>query len=105
MDLGLKGKVVVVTGGSVGIGLAVAEGFAAEGANLVLSARGEDRVVAEAKRIADKYRVKALGVPSDVATARGCDAVVDAAAELGGADILINNAGTGSNETIAEASD
>jgi NAD(P)-dependent dehydrogenase (short-subunit alcohol dehydrogenase family) len=105
MDLNLKNKLVVITGGSVGIGLAVAEGFAAEGANLVLSARGEDRVVAEARRIGDKFGVRTMGVPSDVATARGCDAVVDAAAAMGGADILINNAGTGSNETIAEAAD
>jgi len=105
MDLGLKGKLAVITGGSVGIGLAVAEAFAAEGANVVLSARQEDRVTAEAKRIADKYGVKARGVPSDVATVAGCDAVVAAAKALGGADILINNAGTGSNEKIADASD
>ena len=44
MDLGLKGKVAVITGGSVGIGLAVAEGLAAEGAHLVLAARKADRV-------------------------------------------------------------
>jgi NAD(P)-dependent dehydrogenase (short-subunit alcohol dehydrogenase family) len=105
MDLGLKGRLVVITGGSTGIGLAVAEGFAAEGANLVLSARGEDRVVEAAKRVADRFGVKALGVPSDVATARGCDAVIEAAAAMGGADVLVNNAGTGSNETIATAPD
>ena len=48
MDLGLKGKVAVITGGSVGIGLAVAEGLAAEGVNLVLTARGEERLKKEA---------------------------------------------------------
>ena len=40
MDLGLKGKLAVVTGGSVGIGLAVARGFAAEGCNILITARG-----------------------------------------------------------------
>lgn len=105
MDLGLKGRLAVVTGGSVGIGLAVAEGLAAEGANVVIAARGRERAEAEAKRIAAAHGVRAVGVAADVATVAGTDAVVAAAAELGGADILINNAGTGSNETIMEAPD
>lgn len=105
MDLGLKSKLAVITGGSVGIGLAVAEGFAVEGANVLITARGKERVDAEAARIASKYGIKASGVSADVATAEGCNAVIGAAAQLGGADILVNNAGTGSNETIAEADD
>jgi NAD(P)-dependent dehydrogenase (short-subunit alcohol dehydrogenase family) len=52
MDLGLKEKTAVITGGSVGIGLAIAEGLAAEGANLILSARGRERLDAEAVRLA-----------------------------------------------------
>jgi NAD(P)-dependent dehydrogenase (short-subunit alcohol dehydrogenase family) len=96
----------VITGGSVGIGLAVAEGLAAEGAHLVLAARNADRVVGEAARVANERGVRAIGVACDIATAEGCDALVAAAeAEFGGADILINNAGTGSNETIQEAPD
>jgi len=105
MDLGLKGKLAVITGGSVGIGLAVAEGLAAEGANVLLTARGRERVEAEAARVAQAFGVKAQGVAADVATAAGCDAVIAAAAAMGGADILINNAGTGSNEKIADATD
>ena len=105
MDLGLRGKLAVITGGSVGIGLAVARGFAAEGANVLLAARGAERAAAEASRIAAEFGVKAEGVAVDVATAAGCDAVTAAAAGMGGAHILINNAGTGSNETIAEAPD
>jgi NAD(P)-dependent dehydrogenase (short-subunit alcohol dehydrogenase family) len=105
MELGLKDKVAVITGGSVGIGLAIAEGLAAEGAHLVLAARGGERVSAETTRVANAYGVRALPVSCDVATADGCREIVDAAESLGGADVLINNAGTGSNETIAEAED
>ncbi len=105
MDLQLKGKTAVITGASVGIGLAIAEGLAAEGTNLVLVARGKERVEAEAQRIAEKFGVKAIGVAADVSTVEGTDAVITAAASAGGADILINNAGTGSNETIMDAPD
>src|SRR5690348_7902985 len=105
MDLGLNDKLVVITGGSVGIGLAVAEAFATEGARVLITARNEARVVAEAARIKAAFGIEATGVAADVATAKGCDAVIAAAAELGGADILVNNAGTGSNEKIADAAD
>ncbi len=106
MDLELKGKVAVVTGGSVGIGLAIAEGLAAEGVDLVLAARGAERIQDEARRIAGRYGVRAEGVACDVSTREGTDALIDAAkAAFGGADILINNAGSGSNETVMEAAD
>src|SRR4051812_24882258 len=100
MDLGLKGKNAVITGGSVGIGLAIAEGLAAEGANVILAARGKERVEAEAARISSEYGVSATGIAADVATAEGTNSLIRAAADAGGADILINNAGTGSNETV-----
>src|SRR5688500_931167 len=104
MDLGLRDKVAVITGGSVGIGLAVAEGLAAEGAHMVLAARQAERLYLEAKRISEQYGVEAVPVACDVATAEGTEALVAAAEqEFSGADILINNAGTGSNETIMEA--
>jgi len=106
MDLGLKNKVAVITGGTVGIGLAVAEGLAAEGAHVVLVGRQADRAHTEAQRIAAAHGVEAIAIPADVATAEGCDAVIAGVTEkFGGADILINNAGTGSNETIQEADD
>jgi 3-oxoacyl-[acyl-carrier protein] reductase len=106
MDLGLRDKVAVITGGTVGIGLAVAEGLAAEGANLVLVGRNKERADDEAARVADKFGVIATAIAADVATAQGCAAVITGTIKaFGGADILINNAGTGSNETIAEADD
>jgi len=106
VDLGLGGKVAVVTGGSSGIGLAVAEGLAAEGAHLVLAARSPDRLEQEAGRLRDAHGVQVVPVPCDVGTAEGTDALVRAAEDaFGGCDILFNNAGTGSNETILQAPD
>ena len=106
MELHLKDKVAVITGGSIGIGLAIAEGLAKEGTNLLLVARQPQRLNAEAERIRQRYGVRALGVAADVAVAKDIEEVVRVVErEFGGADILINNAGTGSNETIMEAPD
>jgi len=106
MDLGLKDKVAVITGGSVGIGLAVAEAFAQEGVHLALCARNEERVVARARELADKYGVKAIGVAADVSRPDNINRFVAAIdREFGGVDILVNNAGTGSEEKIMEAPD
>ena len=106
MDLGLKDKIAIITGGSVGIGLAVAQGLAAEGVHLALCARDEARVTQRAQEIADQYGVKALGVRADVTNPADLDHFVEAAkTEFGTADILINNAGTGSEEKIMDAPD
>ncbi|MEO1291099.1 MAG: SDR family oxidoreductase [Chloroflexota bacterium] len=106
MDLGLKDKVAVITGGSVGIGLAVARGLAEEGVHVVLCARNAERVQARAQEIADEFGVRALGIPIDVTDADAITkALVTIQETFGGADILINNAGTGSDETILEADD
>jgi NAD(P)-dependent dehydrogenase (short-subunit alcohol dehydrogenase family) len=106
MDLQLRGKVAVITGGSVGIGLAIARGLAAEGADLALCARDADRLEAVAAGLRDEFGVRVSATAADVATPDGTAALVDAVgAEFGGADILVNNAGTGSEETILEAPD
>ncbi|MCB1495639.1 MAG: SDR family oxidoreductase [Bauldia sp.] len=105
MDLGLSGKVAVITGGSVGIGLAIAKGLATEGARVVIAARNEERLAAARAEIAAAGG-EVVTLIADVATAEGCDKVIATTTEaFGGADILINNAGTGSNETIMEAPD
>lgn len=106
MDMGLKDKVAVVTGGSVGIGLAIAEGLAREGAHIVMVARDEARLNDAASRLASDFGVRCLPVAADVATPEGIAHIVsETEATFGGADILVNNAGTGSNETIMEAND
>ena len=106
MDLELRGKVAVISGGSVGIGLAVAEALAAEGVHLALCARDEARVVEQASRIAADHQVNAIGIQANVSKADDITQLVKVIEEnFGAVDILINNAGTGSNETIMDSSD
>ena len=106
MDLGIANKVAVITGASVGIGLAVAKGLAAEGVNVVMAARDAARLELARAEVAETHKVRAVAVACDVATADGAaHLVAETARAFGGADMLINNAGTGSNETIMEAND
>ncbi|MCB1330663.1 MAG: SDR family oxidoreductase [Maritimibacter sp.] len=105
MDLGLAGKLAVVTGGSKGIGLGIARAFAREGADVLVTARNAEAIAAVASALGTEFGVRAQAVASDVATANGCRAVIDAARDMGGADIFVSNVGTGSNETVAEAPD
>ena len=106
MDMGLKDKVAVITGGSIGIGEAVARALAREGVHLVLCARGKERVEEAARDIAEEFKVTAYGLPADVSRSEDNDGLVEQIGRLfDGVDILINNAGTGSNETILDAPD
>jgi 3-oxoacyl-[acyl-carrier protein] reductase len=93
MDLGLGGRAVLVTGASRGIGRAIAEALAAEGARVCLSARGE----ADLEEVAAALRAKGHAiatVAADVATPEGAARAVDAAAAaFGGLDALVNNVG------------
>lgn len=93
MDLGLRGRVAVVTGASRGIGRAIALGLAAEGAGVVLCARGEERLHQTQAEVTGRG-AEALAVPADVTLAGDIDRVVAAAVErFGRLDILVNNAG------------
>lgn len=94
MDLGLKDKVALIAAGSRGLGRAVAEELAAEGASLVLCAR-ELRTLAEtAAAIAESSGAHVLAVPADVTAVDDITRVVEAGNErFGRIDILVTNAG------------
>lgn len=92
MDLGISGRLAVVSGASQGIGHAIALSLAAEGVDLILAARSEDRLASTAEEIAALGR-RATIVPTNLTTLSGCEAVAEAAQAAGGADILVNNAG------------
>jgi 3-oxoacyl-[acyl-carrier protein] reductase len=92
MDLQLKGKTAVVTGGTRGIGRAIAETFADEGANVAVCARNADQV-AETVKALEAKGVKAWGEVVDIADGPALRAFVAKAAEtLGGIDVLVSNA-------------
>lgn len=106
MDLNLKGKVALITGGSKGIGLAIAEGFAQEGVHPVICARNEEYIVNAAEQIEKKYRIKTLGIKADVTKIEDIKLLISEVERVfNGVDILINNAGTGSAEKIIDAPD
>jgi NAD(P)-dependent dehydrogenase (short-subunit alcohol dehydrogenase family) len=106
MDLELKGKRAVISGGSVGIGLAVAHALAAEGVEVAILARDKARVEGEANAIGKQHHVRCLGISADVSVKGDIDAAVGRIAGFfDGVDILINNAGTGTSETIMDAPD
>ncbi len=94
MDLGLRGRVAIVGGASRGIGRATAAMLAAEGARVVLAARGGDALHAAAAEIASDAGVETIAVVSDLARAEDVRRLIAAAAErFGGIDVLVNNAG------------
>lgn len=90
MDLSLKGRTALITGGSRGIGYGVAESLAAEGCNLHLASRSGESLEAARKRLADKYGVNVTVHALDLSTQANVLTLVKACGPL---DILINNAG------------
>ena len=93
MDLGLAGKVVLVTGGSKGIGYACAEAFAAEGARVAVVSRSEANLNAAAARLGARG-LKALCISADLSRRdAGEKALAAVERELGAVEVLINSAG------------
>src|SRR6266542_1855945 len=111
MDLGLKGKHAIVTGGSLGIGKAIARELAREGADVAVVARTKDMLEAAAKEIATETGRRIIPVAADVTSRAQVDAMVaQAADQLGGLHILVNSGSppggsataTGPIETIVD---
>jgi len=91
MDLGIKGRLALVTGSTKGIGRAVAEALAAEGARVVVN--GRDEAAVKDAVAALSRRGEAYGIAADLATAAGARKVLDSLAAIGPANILVNNVG------------
>lgn len=93
MDLLLAGKRAIVTGASRGIGYAVAEALSAEGADVVLVARGEAALAEAAAKLSAAHGTRVVAVPADTRSQESVDALVARAVDaLGGIDILVNGA-------------
>jgi NAD(P)-dependent dehydrogenase (short-subunit alcohol dehydrogenase family) len=103
----LDGKVAFITGGYRGIGLMMAETYAAAGCNVVLAARNFSGCEAAAQKIAQTHSVKAVGKKLDVQDSKLVDAVVkEAVAEFGAIDVLVNCAGiAGSEKPVLKMTD
>ena len=98
MHIDLSGRSAIVTGGSKGIGLAVATRFAASGADVTIAARGREALDAAAKEIAASAKGGVAAVQGDVGAAADVRRVYDEAMRaFGKVDIVINNAGTSRN--------
>ena len=105
MDLGLKDRVAIVTGGTQGIGRASALRLAAEGARVVAVARGEERLALVAGEIRAAGGT-ALPVRADVGKASDCARVIDETVKaFGRIDILVNNAGTSATGAFESVTD
>jgi 3-oxoacyl-[acyl-carrier protein] reductase len=102
MDLGLKDKVAMITGGSRGIGKSCALALSEEGCNIAICSRGKESLDKAAEELKRKG-VEVLAVQADVSKAEGIEAFVSRAAEkFNRIDILVNNAGTGRLSDLME---
>ena len=111
MDLGLQGKRAIVTGGSLGIGKAIARELAREGADVAIVARTKERLETTARELAAETGRRVIPLAADVTSKAQVDAMVaQAAAQLGGLHILVNSgsppggspSATGPVETVVD---
>src|SRR5215472_2967119 len=98
MNIDLANRSAIVTGGSKGLGFAIASRFAASGADVLIAARGQEALDAAVKAIDAVAKGRVVGVSADVGTVPGIRTIYDAAMRaFGKVDIVVNNAGTSRN--------
>ncbi len=107
MDLGLKDKVAIVTGGSSGIGFATAGLLLGEGVKVAICARGEEKLQSALLQLqAENTETEVMALPCNVLDEKQVQALVEAVTKgWGGVDILVNNAGRGRQTTFMETTD
>src|SRR5215216_2343979 len=106
MEISLAGKAALITGGSKGLGLAMATRFAASGADVAIVARGRDALARAERPIASTARGRVVAVAADVSAAEDIrHAHEEVMRVLGRTDILVNNAGTSQRGAFEEITD
>jgi 3-oxoacyl-[acyl-carrier protein] reductase len=106
LDLGLDGRIALITGGSDGLGRATAARLAREGARVAICARRGPHLEEVAAALREETGGEVLPVTADVSRAEDCRRFVEkAASAFGGVDILINNAGTSAAQGLEEIDD
>jgi 3-oxoacyl-[acyl-carrier protein] reductase len=106
MEISLKGRSAIITGGSKGLGLAMAQRFAASGADVAIVARGAEAIAQALKTIGAQAKGKVLGVQADVAKPADIQRIYDQVMKtFGKVDILVNNAGESRHGTFENITD
>ncbi len=106
MEISLRGRSAIITGGSKGIGFAIATRFAASGADVAIVSRGREALDAAVKQIEQTAKGRVIGAQGDVGTAAGVESAYNAAmAAFGKLDIAINNAGTSATGPFEKLTD
>jgi 3-oxoacyl-[acyl-carrier protein] reductase len=105
MDLHLKGKVAIITGGSRGIGRATAEAFAQEGADIAICARDESGLALAVTEL-ERHGTRVVGIPADVSSPGDTERFIDSAVDqLGRIDALVCNVGGREGDGLEDSTD